>query len=219
MKQLFVFLVFLLCKVASSKESPTEKYTNNVTLIEPDIYYLYWNHTDTDIIFEIHVKNKGWAGLGISPNGDMSDSNAIVTFINPDGSVNFTDRYLVDHRAAKINSDQKWFNLYTAYRNGYLISKFTRKLKVCDPANHHLDIIPGLNYIVFAFGSNFTNDGDIMYHGPNRGSKQLELISTTYKPVNLDMKDIKTIDYRVNVKINLSLIIKLLFFFYNVSFF
>lgn len=105
-----IFKLFLIAlkQIVSSIEQPTALYANNATLMEPDVYLLYWNFTESDIIFEIHVKTNGWAGFGISPNGGMSSSNAIVTWINVDGSVNFTDRHLVDHAAAVINRDQQW---------------------------------------------------------------------------------------------------------------
>ena len=53
---------------------PTAIYANHKTLIEPDIYDLYWNVVDNEQIeFEVHVKNAdeplSWLAFGISSTG------------------------------------------------------------------------------------------------------------------------------------------------------
>jgi len=46
--------------------SPTAVYTNRLVLVEPNVYILYWNFTDNDILFETHVQNgNGWSGFGL----------------------------------------------------------------------------------------------------------------------------------------------------------
>jgi len=202
-KEIIVFFI-ASAQLVNCKESPTANYKNSALLIEPDLYYLYWNHTENEILFEIHVKNDGWAGFGISPSGSMPNSNAIITWINKDGSVHFTDRHLNNHLSADINENQEWFILSSSFRNGYLITKFTRKIKICDETNKHLDIKSGMNFVVFSFGKEINNTNDkVEYHGSNRGSKALNLIGSTNKfEVKLnksDLDSLEAVEYRVNV--------------------
>ena len=65
--------------VSSQSVTPTENYSNHYVLIEPDIYHVFWNNNDTDIKFEVHVKQTyGWFGFGLSLNGGMH--NAVCTY-------------------------------------------------------------------------------------------------------------------------------------------
>jgi hypothetical protein len=90
----FYFLLILLLSgnsIFAAAPSPTQTYANKKVLVEPDVYTLYWNYTDVDILFEVHVKATGWISFGISPNGDMSNSDIIVTWANANnGSVHFS---------------------------------------------------------------------------------------------------------------------------------
>ena len=54
----------------------TENYANSLILVEPDVYYLYWNYNATDIVCELHVKQTGvsWIGFGLSHTGGMHSS-------------------------------------------------------------------------------------------------------------------------------------------------
>ena len=71
---------------------------NKVVLVEPDVYTLYWAHSNTDITFEIHVKTEGWASFGLSRHGDMQYSDVVVTWVNANGSFHFTDRHIFDEK-------------------------------------------------------------------------------------------------------------------------
>ena len=197
-----IILISFLIGFLNGAPTPTYNYTNFLTLVEPDVYYLYWTYTNSDILFEIHVKANGWAGFGISPNyASMFNSDMIVTFLNNDGSANFTDRNTKSALATpSIDSKQNWFNLLTQSKDGYLISKFTRKIKLCDPTGDDLDIDVGTPFVIFAY-SNDKPVGDISYHGmTNRGSKAVPLISSLNKKLNIDMSQVELAEFKVNVR-------------------
>ena len=75
----FKSLILLSIILLTKSEKPTSIYTNKLVLVEPDIFTLYWNYTKIDIIIETHVKNDGWASFELSDNGDITDSNVIIT--------------------------------------------------------------------------------------------------------------------------------------------
>ena len=195
----FIAIAVFSCISISCAPNPTDAYTNKQILVEPDSYILYWNYTDTDIIFEIHANTSGWVGFGISPNGGMENSNVIIAWINSNGVVNFTERNTkAGLLTPSINDKQLWTPLLTKKQDGYLISKSTRKIKLCDTTGQHLDIEAGTPHVIYSWGNNFANN-DAAYHGPNRGSKSLPLISSLNTKINIDMSQVQTTDFRVNV--------------------
>jgi hypothetical protein len=71
--------------------TPTGTYTSYLDLMENGMYRFYWNFTSTDLIGEIHVRTTGWVAFGLSPNGGMDNSDAIVGWIDDKtGAANFT---------------------------------------------------------------------------------------------------------------------------------
>ena len=148
------------------------------------------------------VQNNGWIGFGISPNGGMLYSDVAVTFVNPDGSVNFTNRHMTDQRATFINANPHWFLLYFSQNGTTMTSIFTRKINICGVAasDNPINISPGTQYVIFSWGNQFIQ-GDITYHGPNnRSSTSLPLISTVNQAISLNMTGIEVTDFTVNVR-------------------
>ena len=181
-------------------------FVNKATLVAPDKYLLYWNYTSTSITFKAVVKNTGWFGFGLSPDGGMPQSDLIVAYLNPKGSVNFTTRYVGSSPSLPIiNPAQYWKLLLFSQKNGYTTAIFSRNLTVCN-ASHTIAIVPGTQFVIFAWGDSFTNNNlykDIKYHlSANRSSTSLPLISTINQDITLNMNQIETIDFRVNVKKN-----------------
>ena len=206
MNSKILFLTFITILVefthgqSPTPPTPTETYANKKVLVGPDVYILYWNYNSTDITFELQVKSSGWAGFGISPNGGMENSNVILFWMNSEGTSNFTERNTNGGMVTPtINTKQQWFPLLTKKQDGYLISKSTRKIKLCDTTGQHKDIDAGTPHVIYSWGSNFVN-GDAAYHGTNRSTKLLPLISSLNSAVNLNMSQITTTDFRVNVK-------------------
>ena len=92
---LLITILGLLIQTHAAPPAPTQKFNNQIVLEEPNIYLLYWNYNETDITFEIHVKNaNGWVAFGLSPNGGMFGSDIILTWLNPNGKFHFTDRFI-----------------------------------------------------------------------------------------------------------------------------
>ena len=71
---------------------PSENFANFVDLVEDGQYRLYWNYTQSDFIGEVHCRTNGWVGFGLSPNGNMDQSDVFVGWISK-GVANFTVRF------------------------------------------------------------------------------------------------------------------------------
>ena len=71
---------------------PSENFANFVDLVDDGQYRLYWNYTQSDFIGEVHCRTGGWVGFGLSPNGNMDQSDVFVGWISK-GVANFTVRF------------------------------------------------------------------------------------------------------------------------------
>jgi hypothetical protein len=76
MKFLLSLILIIKLHLHSAQPVPTQTYANHLVLAQPDAYHLFWNYNDTDIVFEVHVKQTGvnWIGFGLSKNGGMQNS-------------------------------------------------------------------------------------------------------------------------------------------------
>ena len=179
-------------------------FVNNATLIAPDNYLLYWNFTKTDITFKIVAKStNGWIGFGISPNGAMESSDIIIAYKLSNGTVSFTDRHTDSASKSLImDKQQNWNLLSYSEMNGLTTIIFTRKIEICNLGasdDFFIDIVPGTQYIIYAWG-NLGPNGEILYHSSlNRSSTSLPLISSLNRNIVLNMSQIETFDFTVNV--------------------
>lgn len=201
MRLAYLILTICICSVVvTCLPEPTSPYVNQMILVEPDVYMLYWNYTNDDIVFEIHVKNNGWAAFGLSPNGGMDKSDVIVTWMKENGENVFSDRH-ISGRQVLLDEEQNWFPLNATFVDGYLISKFTRKIRLCDASGEDMDITVGTPHVIYAWSTVFNND-DITYHGhENRGSRVVPLISSLNAETDLDIPKTVVTNYRVNTTI------------------
>ena len=79
---------------ASSAHDLSDIYPFKTTLnTEADggLYELYWNfdHDTETISFAVRVQTTGWVGFGISPNGQMPNSDVIIGWVTDDGETVF----------------------------------------------------------------------------------------------------------------------------------
>ena len=88
-----VYLVASILTLASC-DHDFSSYPFKVTLNTAEnggLYELYWNF-DNDaetISFAVRVETTGWVGFGLSPNGQMPNSDVIIGWVTDDGAVVF----------------------------------------------------------------------------------------------------------------------------------
>ena len=186
------------CNFAQTYDSSTI-FLNNEIVQGPDKYLLYWNFTDTDIIFKVVVNHTGWIGFGLSPNGGMENADIVIAFRQTNGSFHFTDRSAYATVRPTVDQNQDYTLLFSSQTNGITTIIFKRKIKICNdnPNEIDMDIETGTNFVIFAWGD--IRNNDILYHGTNKLSKSLPLISTLNRAINFDMNGVETIEFRVNV--------------------
>jgi len=203
--------VFLLCSVSChplfDKTSGSDTYfMNSAVLSDPEKYVLYWNFTETDIVFKAVVKTTGWIGFGLSPNGGMYNSDVVLAWFSPNGTENFVDAHVRPsglHRPI-IDFHQNWKKIYMKQENEYITVIFGRKLKVCgQDGSGEINIDIGQQQpIIFAWGDGFEDGKRTFptYHGStNRASKVLPILGSLNEKVELDLDKIEHEDLFVEV--------------------
>ena len=199
LKFLILFSLVSLINCQSWNEST---YFANTADLSKDVS-LNWNFTSEDIYFKLVAKTNGWMGFGLSPNGGMLNSDLMVTWADPDGTIQFKDAHS-DPTEFKIYPDTvaNWKLLFYNRANGVTTVIFTRKITIC-PAPGQPFIETNINvepqaYVIFAYGNNFKSNFPT-YHGNTRGSKSLPLLVPNGK-VNFDMTQVEEVEFIVNVK-------------------
>ena len=82
MLRTLALLSALLCFSLAQDRDLLVRFGNFRQLSASPAYDLYWNATDTTIVFAVRVETEGWVGFGISPNGLMIDSDVVMGFVN-----------------------------------------------------------------------------------------------------------------------------------------
>ena len=92
MKHIFVMLVCAvgLAWCAHDFSSYPFKVTLN-TAENGGLYELYWNFDNAKetIYFAVRVQTAGWVGFGLSPNGQMPNSDVVVGWVTDGGDTVF----------------------------------------------------------------------------------------------------------------------------------
>ena len=149
---LLIINIFYNCLNAQVYDSKSI-FVNQQVVQGPDQYLLFWNYSDTEIIFKVVVKSTGWIGFGLSPNGGMINSDVVIAFKKSDGSFNFTDRTAFAQSEPNIDKNQDYTMLFNSQISGITTVIFKRNIKICnnDPTEIDFNIEPGTNYVIFAW--------------------------------------------------------------------
>lgn len=85
---IFIFSKINLFKCLLTPLVPSEAYSYQLTIdpTRPQLLNLYWKLINSDEIqFELHCQTTGYASLGISPDGNMPNSDIVIGWVDPSG--------------------------------------------------------------------------------------------------------------------------------------
>ena len=76
-------------QLAACAHNLEEDYRFSASL--DDGYKLHWNFDlkQQTIAFAVNVSSTGWVGFGLSPNGQMPQSDVVIGWVDNDGTANF----------------------------------------------------------------------------------------------------------------------------------
>ena len=83
-----VLLIACIATHSAHVEDLEQNYDYRATLDDQGKYILYWNF-DLDketITFAVRVETMGWIGFGLSPNGQMPQSDVVIGWVDDQDS-------------------------------------------------------------------------------------------------------------------------------------
>jgi len=127
----------------------------------------------------------------------MQNSDMILAFTEPTGAITFTDCHTENSKVVITDVAQNWKKLFYSNTNGVTTVIFTRKLKICSQVGSEVNInIEPTGYVIFAWGNGVPG-----YHGANRGSRSLPLLSALNGQASkIEMNEITIADFNVTVR-------------------
>ncbi|XP_052093581.1 DBH-like monooxygenase protein 1 homolog [Mytilus californianus] len=162
----------------TTEPTPTEQFGNVWKLDVQGNYWLFWKTNATHVIFETHVKTKGYVGFGLSSNGKMFPSDVVIGWIDSNGTTHFKDCHTEGHYAPIIDASQDWFLLLGKENNFGTVLKFIRKLDTCDD-NDYLITESTVKVIYSYHPDDPASFSSLSWHGAERrGAKSLMLLSS-----------------------------------------
>ena len=115
------------------KSSWENEFDYSTYLDSNDLYKLYWTNLENDMIeFGIEVKATGWISLGISPNGQMPNSDIMFGWVNDNGKVFLQDRYTQGRTYPLLDTDQDLKLIEGNEHNGITRIRFIRPKFTCN---------------------------------------------------------------------------------------
>ena len=87
-----LLLLTLTVHLALSVQDLSSTYQFNAQLHED--YALYWSFDNDaqNISFAVRVRTTGWIGFGLSPNGQMPQSDVVIGWVDGSGGTHFDVR-------------------------------------------------------------------------------------------------------------------------------
>ena len=87
MQQVLLFISFLFVPSSYVAALHEGDYDFHRTLDSASKYELYWNFDlkRENISFAVRVQTKGWVGFGLSPNGQMPNSDVVIGWVDDSG--------------------------------------------------------------------------------------------------------------------------------------
>ena len=149
-RMLKLFTLLLASSLANCQTWNANTVFANTAVLDTDVN-LQWNFTDTDIHFRLAIRTSGgWLGFGLSPNGGMANSDVMLTWVGPDGGVQFIDAHTAN-RNVWPDTVQNWKSLFFGSANGLTTAIFTRKIKVSEDRRHDWIFSPTTNALFHGY--------------------------------------------------------------------
>ncbi|RMZ97977.1 DBH-like monooxygenase 1 -like protein, partial [Brachionus plicatilis] len=147
---------------------PSESYTYQLTVdpTRPQLINLYWKLINSDEIqFELHCQTTGYAALGLSPDGNMPNSDIVIGWIDSNGPRLF-DTFATRKSSPLKDAQQDWTMLEAREVNGFTLLKLKRKLNTGD--TNDIAITNKPTFLIFSWNNQDPISESWIYHGPNK---------------------------------------------------
>lgn len=99
-------------------------------------YYVSWQTVGRGDEMRFHIETtntKTWTGIGFSNDGKMSQTDAIIGWVDKNGRPFLMDTWINGYTQPKLDDNQDIYNASGSIQNGMTILEFTRKRVNDDP--------------------------------------------------------------------------------------
>eukprot|EP01084_Bolivina_argentea_P281326 481319_1 len=158
-----------------------------------DLYKLYWTDLDDNLIeFGMEVTGTGWIALGISPNGQMPQSDIMFAWVDDNNNkVYLQDRHTIGRTYPLLDENQDLTLIEGEQTDGVTRIRFTRPKFSCN--DEDISLSQGTTRIIYAWDPNndptneHFDDNSIIWHGKHCGSHSLNI--NTGIPDEIELED------------------------------
>ncbi|RVE55850.1 hypothetical protein OJAV_G00230240 [Oryzias javanicus] len=140
-----------------------------------------FDNVQGEITFQLAVNSTGWVGFGFSPSGEMYGADIVIGGVGPNGNY-FNDYHAIGEFMPLLDKEQSYTLLSMVENDGQTIMTFQRAIQSCDNEDYHITAKP--IKLIYAYG---TSD-EIKYHGPRRGTKEVNLLNYMPRTSNSSAK-------------------------------
>ncbi|CAI8042462.1 DBH-like monooxygenase protein 1 homolog, partial [Geodia barretti] len=196
-------ILLLACALSVGCAHDFSSYPFKATLNTAEnggLYELYWNFDNVKetISFAVRVNATGWVGLGLSPNGQMPNSDVVIGWVTDGGETVFHDRFAGGREPPTIDEQQDWMLKGGEEENGFTILEFSRKYVTCD--EYDLPITTETARVIWSFHATTDPASEVLTFADrhsHKGALSLNLLGglpdAAPDPQDLDYYDI-TVD-------------------------
>nr|XP_033779883.1 DBH-like monooxygenase protein 2 isoform X2 [Geotrypetes seraphini] len=154
------------------------------------------DHDKEIIVFELQVKTTGWIGFGLSPDGELEESDIVIGGVHPDKSIYFSDRHMEDEWPPEEDENQNYELLSLTQNETTTTMVFRRALRTCDPNDQ--DITNDTMRVISLYGL----DDSLTYEEEHKFMKSiflLQIIPLTETPSTYFTYEIKLNNFLIPV--------------------
>ena len=137
-----------------------QEYSNNTQYFD---YYIYWWSDDQYVYIGIRAQTHGYVAIGFQPGSGMKDADIVLGFVEG-GNVTVLDSFSTGDigphpEDTQLGGTNNIIEYGGSENDGFTTIEFKRALNTGD--EYDIQLIKGLNKIMWSFGS---NDGSNVQH-------------------------------------------------------
>ncbi len=197
----FIYLISLtLCGVYSESLNKNTPFQQSF-VITPNVYNLYWNYTDTDIIIRVEAATTGWLAFALTPVSGVSTFNSdfILAWVDPkNGTFVFKDCHVKQSTKYFCDSTPKWIFRFQDFSSTMKVVIFSRALENCYGPNEIA--LSSTNFVAYSLGTNY-NASSLPDYSNNMGRGVVPFLSELNDNQDIDLNSFDKDKYTYSVSV------------------
>ncbi|CAK9815881.1 MOXD1 homolog 2 [Anthophora quadrimaculata] len=146
-------------------------------------FLVLWTPGETDVMFEIQVKTRGYVGLGFTRDDSSVGADMVIGWVDNNGQLHLQDRHVKNSsKDPQMDSSQDYCLLQGFENKTHTVLRFSRPYDTCDPRD--LKITNDTMQVVWQYHVEepVSAAGVLPDHDAIRGSRPLYLVQRDTQP-------------------------------------